>query len=119
MAAAYYAVTIAALRDSADGLRPLCHSRSPHHGRSGGRSETPGFAGGGDSPSSPAQRRPYWSGMLPQPQCDRGRAGMIPRASSGAMWFEGDIGPVPVSAAAAKLAQPGWSMYVVLGRQRG
>ena len=43
----------------------------------------------------------------------------IDRVEPSALWFEGDIGPVPVSAAAAKLAQPGWSMYVVLGRQGG
>jgi hypothetical protein len=35
------------------------------------------------------------------------------------MWFEGGIGPVPVSAAAAKLAQPGWSINIVLGRRAG
>jgi len=43
----------------------------------------------------------------------------IERVDPRALWFEGDIGPVPVSAAAAKLAQPGWSMYVVLGRTAG
>jgi len=43
----------------------------------------------------------------------------IERVEPSALWFEGDIGPVPVSAAAAKLAQPDWSMYVVLGRQGG
>jgi len=43
----------------------------------------------------------------------------IERVEPRALWFEGDIGPVPVSAAAAKLAKPGWSMYVVLGRQGG
>ncbi len=43
---------------------------SPHHGRIGGRSLRPraGRFGIGDSPSSPSQRRAYWSGRLPQPQ---------------------------------------------------
>lgn len=36
-----------------------------------------------------------------------------------ALWFAGGIGPVPVSAAAAKLAQPGWSANIVLGRKAG
>jgi hypothetical protein len=43
----------------------------------------------------------------------------IERVEPTALWFEGGIGPVPVSAAAAKLAQPGWSMYLVLGRESG
>jgi len=43
----------------------------------------------------------------------------IERVEPAALWFEGDIGPVPVSAAAARLAQPGWSMFVVLGRTAG
>lgn len=43
----------------------------------------------------------------------------IERVEPSALWFEGDIGPVPVSSGAAKLAQPGWSMYVVLGRTAG
>lgn len=43
----------------------------------------------------------------------------IERVEPLALWFEGDIGPVPVSAAAAKLAQPGWSLNVVLGRKGG
>jgi len=43
----------------------------------------------------------------------------IERVESSALWFEGDIGPVPVSAATAKLAQPGWSINLVLGRKGG
>lgn len=43
----------------------------------------------------------------------------IERVEPTALWFEGDIGPVPVSAAAAKLAQPGWSINLVLGRKGG
>src|SRR5436190_1736029 len=38
------------------------------HGRSMGRSRPLGLRGGSDSPSSPSQRRPYWSGMPPHPQ---------------------------------------------------
>jgi len=43
----------------------------------------------------------------------------IERVEPAALWFEGGIGPVPVSAAAAKLAQPGWSINVFLGRKSG
>ncbi|MBA2373031.1 MAG: hypothetical protein H0V74_02355 [Chloroflexi bacterium] len=43
----------------------------------------------------------------------------IERVEPTALWFEGEIGPVPISAAAAKLAQPGWSINVVLGRKGG
>lgn len=43
----------------------------------------------------------------------------IERVEPSALWFEGDIGPVPVSAAAAKLAQPAWSINLVLGRKGG
>jgi hypothetical protein len=43
----------------------------------------------------------------------------VERVEPLALWFEGGIGPVPVSAAAAKLAQPGWSISVVLGRKGG
>ena len=43
----------------------------------------------------------------------------IERVEPTALWFEGGIGPVPVQAAAAKLAQPGWSINVVLGRKAG
>jgi hypothetical protein len=34
----------------------------------------------------------------------------------GALWFEGEIGPVPVTKAASGVAQPGWSINIVLGR---
>lgn len=43
----------------------------------------------------------------------------IERVEPSALWFEGDIGPVPVSAAAARLAQPGWSINLALGRKGG
>lgn len=43
----------------------------------------------------------------------------IERVEPTALWFEGGIGPLPVPAAAAKLAQPGWSLYLVLGREGG
>lgn len=43
----------------------------------------------------------------------------IERVEPTALWFEGGIGPVPVSPAAARLAQPGWSINVVLGRKAG
>jgi hypothetical protein len=32
---------------------------------------------------SPYQRRPYWSGMSPQPQHGSGPTGMVPSVSSG------------------------------------
>jgi hypothetical protein len=41
----------------------------------------------------------------------------IDRVEPGALWFEGGIGPVPVPAEAGKLAQPGWSVNIVLGRK--
>lgn len=43
----------------------------------------------------------------------------IERVEPTALWFEGEIGPVTVGAAAAKLAQPGWSINLVLGRKSG
>jgi hypothetical protein len=43
----------------------------------------------------------------------------IERVDPDALWFEGGIGPLPVPAAAAKLARPGWSINIVLGRVRG
>lgn len=43
----------------------------------------------------------------------------IERVEPTALWFEGGIGPIPVSPAAAQLARPGWSMYLVLGREGG
>lgn len=43
----------------------------------------------------------------------------IERVEPTALWFEGGIGPVLVSAAAAKLARPGWAVNVVLGRKAG
>ncbi len=41
---------------------------------------------------------------------------MIERVDPGALWFEGEIGPVKVAKAASDLAQPGWSVNIVLGR---
>lgn len=41
---------------------------------------------------------------------------MIDRVESGALWFEGEIGPVKVPTAASDIAQPGWSINIVLGR---
>ena len=49
-----------------------------HSGRIGGRSRSPASVGGGDSPSSSAQRRPYWSGSAPQPQHTAGMLGSTP-----------------------------------------
>lgn len=40
----------------------------------------------------------------------------IERVQPGALWFADGIGPVAVPAKASKLAQPGWSVTVVLGR---
>jgi hypothetical protein len=41
---------------------------------------------------------------------------MIDRVEHGALWFEGEIGPVKVPKAASDIAQPGWSINIVLGR---
>ena len=41
---------------------------------------------------------------------------MIDRVEPGALWFEGEIGPVKVPKAASDIAQPGWSINIVLGR---
>ena len=41
---------------------------------------------------------------------------MIDRVEPGALWFEGEIGPVSVPKAASDIAQPGWSINIVLGR---
>ena len=49
-----------------------------HSGRIGGRSRSPVSGGGGDSPSSSAQCRPYWSGSAPQPQYGTGTLGSSP-----------------------------------------
>ncbi|MHB1445817.1 MAG: DUF7686 domain-containing protein [Acidimicrobiales bacterium] len=43
----------------------------------------------------------------------------IDRVEPGALWFEGEVGPLKVPKAASDLAQPGWSVNVVLGRVRG
>jgi hypothetical protein len=43
----------------------------------------------------------------------------IERVEPTALWFEGGVGPVTVGAAAAKLAQTGWSVNLVLGRKGG
>ena len=41
---------------------------------------------------------------------------MIERVEPGALWFEGEIGPVKVPKTASDIAQPGWSINIVLGR---
>jgi hypothetical protein len=41
---------------------------------------------------------------------------MIDRIRPGAVWLERDIGPVKVPQASSDLAQPGWSIYIVVGR---
>jgi hypothetical protein len=41
---------------------------------------------------------------------------LIDRVESGALWFEGGIGPVKVPKEASDLARPGWSVNVVLAR---
>ncbi len=43
----------------------------------------------------------------------------IEKVEPGALWFERGIGPVKVPAKAGKLAQPGWSINIVLGRKGG
>ena len=40
----------------------------------------------------------------------------IERVAPGQLWFEGGVGPVAVPTAATDLAQPGWSVNVVLAR---
>lgn len=44
---------------------------------------------------------------------------MIERVESGVLWFEGGIGPVNVPKDASDIAQPGWSVNVVLARGSG
>ena len=44
---------------------------------------------------------------------------MIDRVEPGLLWFEGGIGPVKVPKAASALAQPGWSLSIILARIRG
>ena len=41
---------------------------------------------------------------------------MVERVEPGQLWFEGGVGPVAVPTAATNLAQPGWSINVVLAR---
>ena len=43
---------------------------------------------------------------------------LIERVESGALWFEGGIGPVKIPKEASDLARPGWSVNVVLARVR-
>jgi len=43
----------------------------------------------------------------------------IARVDPGALWFEGDIGPVKVPKTASTLAQVGWSVTITLARLRG
>ena len=38
----------------------------------------------------------------------------IERVEPGALWLSGDVGPVKVGKEASSLAQPGWSVYLVL-----
>jgi hypothetical protein len=42
---------------------------------------------------------------------------MIERVAPGRLWFEGGIGPVSVPKSASAIAQPGWSVNIVLGRR--
>lgn len=35
------------------------------------------------------------------------------------LWFEGGVGPLEVGEAASRLAKPGWSVNIVMGRQGG
>lgn len=41
---------------------------------------------------------------------------MIDRVEPGVLWFEGGIGPVKVAKAVSDIAQPSWSVNIVLGR---
>ena len=43
----------------------------------------------------------------------------IDRVEPGRLWLENGIGPVAVPTAASAIAQPGWSMSVVLARRGG
>jgi hypothetical protein len=43
----------------------------------------------------------------------------IDRIDGNEIWFERDIGPLKVSATAAKLAQPGWQVTVLMAKHRG
>ena len=43
----------------------------------------------------------------------------IERVERGALWLTGDVGPVTVTNEASSLAQPGWSVYLVLTRAAG
>lgn len=43
----------------------------------------------------------------------------IERVEPGALWFEGGVGPVAVPTEASDLAQPGWSVNIVLVMLRG
>jgi hypothetical protein len=43
----------------------------------------------------------------------------VERVESGAIWFEGGIGPLLVSKKTSDLAQVGWSVNIVLARWRG
>ncbi len=42
---------------------------------------------------------------------------MIEGVEPGRLWFEGGIGPVSVPKSASAIAQPGWSVNIVLGRR--
>ncbi len=43
----------------------------------------------------------------------------ISKVEPGKLWFEGGVGPLEVGHAVSRLAKPGWSVNIVLGRQRG
>ena len=43
----------------------------------------------------------------------------IYRVEGRRIWFEGDIGPLEVSAEAARLAQPGWQVTVTMAKLKG
>ena len=40
----------------------------------------------------------------------------ISSVDPGVLWFEGGIGPLVVGEAASRLAKPGWSVNIVMGR---
>lgn len=43
----------------------------------------------------------------------------ISRVEPGVLWFEGVVGPLEVGETASRLAKPGWSVNIVMGRQGG
>ncbi|HVC75231.1 MAG TPA: hypothetical protein VND96_01810 [Candidatus Micrarchaeaceae archaeon] len=43
----------------------------------------------------------------------------ISRVEPGVLWFEGGVGPLVVGETASRMAEPGWSINIVMGRQGG